>query len=88
MHGAFSCCFCAFLRFHDGFKPSPEHSSASSQSCIPALDKLDKLLAEACEGSGLAVEDISTVEIFGGSVRIPAVQARISKFFGELFPRP
>lgn len=54
------------------------------QSCVPALDKLDKLLAEAFEGSGLAsVEEIGAVEVFGGSVRIPAVQERVSKYFGK-----
>lgn len=57
------------------------------ESCIPALDKLDKVLAEAFEGAvtghGISKDDISTVEIFGGSVRIPAVQNRISAFFGR-----
>jgi len=57
------------------------------ESCIPALDKLDKLLAEAYDGAAAAhsitKEDISSVEILGGSVRIPAVQARITAFFGK-----
>eukprot|EP00324_Dicrateria_rotunda_P004601 CAMPEP_0206162974 /NCGR_PEP_ID=MMETSP1474-20131121/11129_1 /ASSEMBLY_ACC=CAM_ASM_001110 /TAXON_ID=97495 /ORGANISM="Imantonia sp., Strain RCC918" /LENGTH=537 /DNA_ID=CAMNT_0053565377 /DNA_START=13 /DNA_END=1622 /DNA_ORIENTATION=- len=53
------------------------------ESAAPALDKLDKLMAQAFEASGLTKEDISTVEIVGGSVRIPAVQQRISAFFGR-----
>ena len=57
------------------------------QSALPALDKLDKVLAEAFDGAaaahGLTKEDISTVEIFGGSVRIPAVQERITAYFGR-----
>jgi len=54
------------------------------ESCEPALVRLDKLLAEAFEGCGLASKDeIASVEIFGGSVRIPAVQARVSAYFGK-----
>ena len=45
------------------------------------------MLAEAFDGAAAAhsitKEDISTVEIFGGSVRIPAVQSRITTFFGK-----
>merc|ERR1711988_566019 len=40
-------------------------------------------MAEAVEGSGLTKNDISSVEIFGGTARVPAVQDRIAAFFGK-----
>merc|ERR1719482_1858641 len=49
----------------------------------PLLVKLDGIMAEALSASGLTQADVSTVEIFGGSCRIPAVQDRISAFFGK-----
>merc|ERR1719160_611615 len=49
----------------------------------PLLEKLDAIMGEALTASGLAKEDLSTVEIFGGTCRIPAVQDRISAFFGK-----
>merc|ERR1719359_536484 len=49
----------------------------------PLLVKLDGIMDEAFKASGLTLEDISSVEIIGGTVRIPAVQDRIAKFFGK-----
>merc|ERR1719171_1831771 len=49
----------------------------------PLLVKLDVIMAEALAASGLTTEDIGSVEIFGGSCRIPAVQDRITTFFGK-----
>jgi len=49
----------------------------------PLLVKLDGILDEAFKASGLAMEDISSVEIIGGTSRIPAVQDRIATFFGK-----
>ena len=49
----------------------------------PLLDKLDTILAEALEGSGIGKDDIESVEILGGSCRIPAVQDRITSFFAK-----
>merc|ERR1719238_2102561 len=40
-------------------------------------------MAEALTASGLAQADLMSVEIFGGSARIPAVQDRIAAFFGK-----
>merc|ERR1719399_194061 len=40
-------------------------------------------MKEALEGSGLSTADIASVEIIGGSARIPAVQDRIAAFFGK-----
>merc|ERR1719421_1274411 len=42
----------------------------------PLLEKLDKLLSEAYTASGVAKADVSSVEIFGGTARVPAVQDR------------
>merc|ERR1719311_1221943 len=47
------------------------------------MEKLKVVLDEAFAGCGLAKEDIHTVEIFGGSVRIPIVQTTVSEFFGR-----
>merc|ERR1719160_918845 len=49
----------------------------------PLLEKLDAIMGEALTASGLAKEDLSTVEIFGGTCRIPAVQDRIAAYFGK-----
>lgn len=49
----------------------------------PLLVQLDGLMDEAFKESGLTMEDIASVEIIGGTVRIPAVQERISAFFGK-----
>merc|ERR1719261_1028387 len=47
----------------------------------PLLARLDGILAEALTASGLAKEDIGSVEVYGGTCRIPAVQDRISAYF-------
>merc|ERR1719486_1345652 len=49
----------------------------------PLLEKLEGLMAEALTASGLAVADIGSVEVYGGSCRIPAVQQKIEAFFGK-----
>ena len=61
----------------------------------PFLSKIDKICQEAVEASGLAgIEEISSVEIFGGTCRIPAVQARAPQplsnrpTFGRTTPGP
>jgi heat shock protein 4 len=53
------------------------------EMCAPLMVKLEKVLEEAFASSGLAKADIESVEIIGGSVRIPCVQETISKFFGK-----
>jgi len=52
------------------------------EMCAPLVVKLEKVLQEAFSSSGLAKSDIDSVEIIGGSVRIPVVQETINKFFG------
>merc|ERR1719301_407097 len=49
----------------------------------PLLVKLDGIMKEALDASGLTHADISSVEILGGTSRIPAVQDRITTFFGK-----
>ena len=48
----------------------------------PLLVKLDGIMEQAFKASGLMKEDISSVEIIGGTSRIPAVKDRIAKWFG------
>ncbi|CAJ0639037.1 2219_t:CDS:2 [Entrophospora sp. SA101] len=47
------------------------------------LDSIDAPLQQALEGSGLTLDEIHSVEVVGGSTRIPAIKERISKFFGK-----
>ncbi|CAJ0759007.1 8175_t:CDS:1, partial [Entrophospora sp. SA101] len=44
---------------------------------------IDAPLQQALEGSGLTLDEIHSVEVVGGSTRIPAIKERISKFFGK-----
>jgi len=53
------------------------------EMCAPLMVKLEKVVEEAFASTGLAKSDIDSVEIIGGSVRIPCVQETISKFFGQ-----
>ncbi|CAG8487357.1 7527_t:CDS:2 [Scutellospora calospora] len=47
------------------------------------LDRIEGPLEQAFKESGLSLADIHSVEVVGGSTRIPAVKERISKFFGQ-----
>eukprot|EP00002_Diphylleia_rotans_P014938 TRINITY_DN289_c1_g1_i2.p1 TRINITY_DN289_c1_g1~~TRINITY_DN289_c1_g1_i2.p1 ORF type:complete len:636 (-),score=148.09 TRINITY_DN289_c1_g1_i2:1470-3377(-) len=47
------------------------------------LEKLQPALEQALSSSGLTVDQLYSVEITGGSSRVPAVQQRIIKFFGK-----
>ncbi|KAM9035180.1 heat shock protein 105 kDa isoform X1 [Sarcophilus harrisii] len=51
--------------------------------CADLLQKIDKPLTSLMEQTQLQVEDISAVEIVGGTTRIPAVKEKIAKFFGK-----
>merc|ERR1719238_1338850 len=51
--------------------------------CEPLFEKLQKVIQRAFDGCGLPMEEIATVEVIGGSVRIPAVQEMLAKFFGK-----
>jgi len=54
-----------------------------AELCVPLFDKLQKVIEKAFEGCGLPMEEIASVEVFGGSVRIPAVQEMLAKYFGK-----
>ncbi|CAJ0831889.1 1117_t:CDS:2 [Entrophospora sp. SA101] len=47
------------------------------------LDQVIAPLKQALEDSELTLDDIHSVEVVGGSSRIPAIKERISKFFGK-----
>ena len=54
-----------------------------AELCVPLFAKLSKVIEKAFEGCGLPMEEIATVEVLGGSVRIPAVQEMLAKYFGK-----
>jgi heat shock protein 4 len=45
--------------------------------------RTEEVLAKALENAGMKIEDIDFVEMVGGTTRIPAIKATISKFFGK-----
>merc|ERR1719424_562550 len=51
--------------------------------CAPLMAKLETVIRDAFAGCGISKEEVATVEIVGGSARVPAVQKAISEFFGR-----
>ncbi|XP_078078343.1 heat shock protein 105 kDa-like [Mustelus asterias] len=51
--------------------------------CASLLQRVEAPLQSVMEQTQLKLEDISAVELIGGSTRIPAVKERIAKFFGK-----
>ncbi|XP_032352235.1 heat shock protein 105 kDa isoform X3 [Camelus ferus] len=51
--------------------------------CADLLQKIEVPLYSLMEQTQLKVEDVSAVEIVGGTTRIPAVKEKIAKFFGK-----
>ncbi|KAK9720193.1 adenyl-nucleotide exchange factor sse1 [Basidiobolus ranarum] len=51
--------------------------------CHDMLTRMEDTLNRALKDSGLTVEEIDTIEMVGGSTRIPAFKERLSKFFGK-----
>ncbi|GAA5946381.1 hypothetical protein JCM3765_000220 [Sporobolomyces pararoseus] len=49
----------------------------------PVLEKVTAPLERALAASGLAKEDIESIELVGGSTRIPVLKQRIQDFFGR-----
>jgi molecular chaperone DnaK (HSP70) len=49
----------------------------------PMVARLESPMARALEISGISKEDIESVEIIGGTTRIPAVKQAIGTFFGK-----
>ncbi|XP_025730877.1 heat shock protein 105 kDa isoform X1 [Callorhinus ursinus] len=51
--------------------------------CADLLQKIEVPLHSLMEQTQLRVEDVSAVEIVGGTTRIPAVKEKIARFFGK-----
>ncbi|XP_001493593.1 heat shock protein 105 kDa isoform X2 [Equus asinus] len=51
--------------------------------CAELLQKIELPLYSLMEQTQLKVDDVSAVEIVGGTTRIPAVKEKIAKFFGK-----
>ncbi|KAJ2473512.1 adenyl-nucleotide exchange factor sse1 [Coemansia sp. RSA 2322] len=49
----------------------------------PLLQRLEKPINSAIADSGLTNEEIHSIELVGGSIRIPAVKQRLTEFFGR-----
>ncbi|CAD6890837.1 unnamed protein product [Tilletia controversa] len=49
----------------------------------PVLERVQAPLATALEQSGLTLEQIDSVEMVGGSSRVPAFKERVASFFGK-----
>ncbi|XP_072899946.1 heat shock protein 105 kDa-like isoform X2 [Hemitrygon akajei] len=52
--------------------------------CASLLQRVETTLESLMDQTQLKPADVSTVEIIGGSTRIPAVKERIAKFFGKV----
>lgn len=62
---------------------SAEVDRADFESWItPICDRLVAPLQKALESAGLTIADIDSVELVGGSTRVPLVKEKIAKFFG------
>ena len=51
--------------------------------CAPLLERVEQTLRRCLEASNLKQEDVSEIELIGGSTRIPAVKALIEQVFGK-----
>ena len=49
----------------------------------PVVGRITPILQAALDQSGLKVEDISSVELIGGTTRVPLVKSKITEFFGK-----
>lgn len=52
----------------------------------PLIKRLTPPIQRALDFANLTLEDIDAVEMIGGAQRIPAVQKRLSEFFGQSLP--
>ncbi|KAJ1569264.1 adenyl-nucleotide exchange factor sse1 [Nowakowskiella sp. JEL0078] len=49
---------------------------------VPLIERLIPPLQQALSAAGLTVKDVDSVELIGGSTRIPAVKEALANFFG------
>lgn len=57
--------------------------SEMEELCAPLLERVERTLRRCLAESGLKQEDISEIELIGGSTRIPAVKTLIEQVFGK-----
>ncbi|EFX67876.1 hypothetical protein DAPPUDRAFT_229110 [Daphnia pulex] len=57
--------------------------SDMEELCAPLFERVEKTLRRCLAESGLKQEDISEIELIGGSTRIPAVKSLIEQVFGK-----
>ncbi len=65
---------------------SSKLSREQLESLPPVVDVLSRVtqpLEEALTKAGISVEEVHSIELVGGSTRVPAIKERISKFFGK-----
>merc|ERR1719399_2576579 len=53
------------------------------EMCAPLMDRFQKVIETAFEASGLTKEEVASVELVGGSCRVPAIQKRLTDYFGK-----
>lgn len=51
--------------------------------CAPLFERVEQTLRRCLQATTLKQEDISEIELIGGSTRIPAVKALIEQVFGK-----
>lgn len=59
------------------------HRSRFEELCADLIERVTVPLVTVMEQAQLQVQNVSAVEIVGGGTRIPAVRAKIAKFFGK-----
>jgi len=57
--------------------------SEMEELCAPLLERVEKTLRLCLEQSGLKPEDISEIELIGGTTRMPSVKALIEQVYGK-----
>ena len=57
--------------------------SEMEELCAPLFERVEQTLRRCLADSGLKQEDISEIELIGGSTRIPAVKSLIEQVFGK-----
>ena len=51
--------------------------------CAPLFQRVEETLRRCLQSSGLKQEDISEIELIGGSTRMPAVKNLIEQVYGK-----
>lgn len=59
------------------------YRSEMEELCAPLFERVEQTLLKCLAASGLKQEDISEIELIGGSTRMPAVKTLIEQVFGK-----